>query len=71
MDELNNYLKIGEEIVCYNSEEDLIEKIKYYLENDVEREKVQKASYERFLKEHTYQHRAIKILKDIEKIKGE
>ncbi len=71
MDELNNYLKIGEEIVCYNSEEDLIVKIKYYLENDVEREKVQKASYERFLKEHTYQHRAIKILKDIEKIKGE
>ena len=67
MDELNNYFKIGEEVVCYQNNEELINLIKYYLSHEEEREKIRNASYKKFLAEHTYHKRAEKILQDIEK----
>ncbi len=41
------------EIAVYRDTDDLLEKIEYYLAHDEERERVRKAGYERFLKEHT------------------
>lgn len=47
----------GEEIISYNSTNDLIDKINYYLTNEDERNKIISASKKRALNEHTYIHR--------------
>ena len=46
----------------YNSLDELVEKIKYYLKNDREREKIALAGQKRTLKDHTFFERAKKLL---------
>ncbi|MBI2048886.1 MAG: glycosyltransferase [Candidatus Liptonbacteria bacterium] len=62
-DDMGRYYKEGEEVVFYDDADDLIEKIKYYLKHDTERERIAKAAYERTLKEHTYEKRFEEIFK--------
>lgn len=57
MEELEEFFKIGKEIVCYSGPEDLAGKIKYYLAHDDEREAIRRAGYERCQNEHTWQKR--------------
>ena len=56
-DNLTDYYKDGKEIVIYKDINDMIDKIKYYLEHNEEREAIAKAGYERTLQEHTYEKR--------------
>lgn len=56
-DDLENYFKIGEEMEIYNGLDDLVEKVKYYLSHDEERNRIALAGYERTIKEHTYEKR--------------
>ena len=37
---LEKYLKIGEEVVCFNDVNELVDLIKYYIDFDEEREKI-------------------------------
>ena len=60
---LREYYEFGKEVVVYNSTEDMIEKIKYYLKNEAEREDITKAGYERTLRDHTYEKRFDEIFK--------
>lgn len=55
----------GKELVMYNDVDDAIEKAKYYLEHDSEREGIAKLGYEKVMKKHTYQHRLDKIFEVI------
>ncbi len=57
MEELEEFFHIGKEIICYNSKEDLADKIKYYLKHDDERERVRKAGFERCLRDHSWHKR--------------
>jgi hypothetical protein len=57
MEELEEFFEIGKEIVCYSNKEDLVEKIKYYLNHDVERERIRKAGHERCLRDHSWHKR--------------
>lgn len=66
---IEEFFNIGHEIVCYKNETDLLNKIKYYLENDDERRKIAQSGYDVVRKQHTYKHRAETILNDIEEIK--
>ena len=68
-DNLRDYYKDGKEIVIYENTEDLIEKIKYYLEHNEERETIAKAGHERTLRDHTYEKRFNEIFKTIGLIK--
>lgn len=61
----------GKECVMYDSFDDAVEKAKYYLEHDSERQAIAHAGYERSLKDHTIDKRVDIILKDILKFKGE
>lgn len=46
---------VGKEVVCYKNTKEAIRQIKYYLENDAEREKIAKAGYEKAIKEYTFE----------------
>lgn len=57
MDELEEFYRIGEEIVCYSDPADMVDKIRYYLSHDSERERIRQAGYQRCLRDHTWQKR--------------
>ncbi len=57
MKELEEFFDVGKEIVCYNNKEDMLDKIKYYLEHDSERERIRRAGCKRCRNEHTWQKR--------------
>jgi spore maturation protein CgeB len=57
----------GKEVITYRSPEECVEKIKYYLENEKEREKIAKAGQRRTLSEHTYLNRMKEHIGIVEK----
>jgi len=59
---LDELFEIGREIVVYQDDVDLLEKIAYYLAHEEEREAIARAGQKRTLKEHTYAHRAAKMV---------
>jgi hypothetical protein len=64
---LNDIFIIGKEAVAYTDPQDCIEKINYYLENEIERQAIAKAGQEKTLREHTYFNRMQELI-DIVKI---
>ena len=68
-DNLKDYYIEGKEIVIFRDTKDLIEKIRYYLKHETEREEIAKAGYERTLSDHTYEKRFNEIFKVIGLIK--
>ena len=59
---LNKLFNIGEHLITYNSKDDLLEKVNYYLNNDNEREQIAENGYKWVLKNHTYDNRAKEII---------
>lgn len=66
---LEQHYRIGEEIAIYQSADEMIEKVKYYLDNEKEREEIAMNGYERTLKDHTLQQRFTNLFNDIERQK--
>jgi spore maturation protein CgeB len=62
---LNDHLKIGEEVITFNSKEDFQQKLLFFLHHGEEREAIVEAGRRRILKDHTYLQRAKKIIEDI------
>ena len=54
---LSELLQDGVHCVMWDTLDDAMEKAKYYLEHQEERDKIAKAGYERTIKEHTYEQR--------------
>jgi hypothetical protein len=63
--DLYNLYEINKEIVTYRSINDCIEKIRYYLNHEQEREQIASAGYARVFKEHTWYHRFNTVLNTI------
>lgn len=59
---LERLFDIGKEIVVYTSIEDLDNKVKYYLENDNERNMIAESGHQRVKRDHTYFERAKKLI---------
>lgn len=59
---IEDYFKLGEEIVCYTNVDDAAFLINYYLKNDVIRERVRKNGINSIAHKHGYQHRLADIL---------
>jgi spore maturation protein CgeB len=57
MEELEEFFDIGKEIICYSDPQDLVDKIRYYLEHEDQREEIRKAGYERAVRNHTWHKR--------------
>jgi spore maturation protein CgeB len=56
-DEVAECFEPGKEVVVYRNEEELLDKVRYYLAHPAEGERVRSAGLARALAEHTYQHR--------------
>jgi len=61
--------KDGENVIFYNTMEEAVEKAKYYLEHEDEREEIARKGQELVLNNHTYKHRLETILKTTKIIK--
>ncbi len=59
----------GKHLVLYKNMDECIEKTKYYLAHDDEREKIAQAGYEEVMAKHTIQHRVDVILNEFMKSK--
>lgn len=57
----------GKHLITYDTLDEMVELVRYYLEHEDEREKIAKAGYEQFINNHTYRHRVEKILEIISK----
>ena len=62
-DNLGDYYENGKEIVIFENTEEMIEKIKYYLSHEDERQRIAEAGYRRTLRDHTYEKRFNEIFK--------
>jgi spore maturation protein CgeB len=56
-DNLNDLFEVGKEVVAYKNPEECVELVRYYLENEKERNDIALAGQQRTLAEHTYLHR--------------
>ena len=63
MPHIGELFEVGKEIVTYKDFEDLKKKIKYYLKNDSERERIAAAGKRKAFREHKYSDRADIIIK--------
>lgn len=63
--ELASFFSIDKEIVAFNSDREFIEKAKYYLRHDTEREKIAKRGYQAVKSRHTYIRRFTELFKEL------
>jgi spore maturation protein CgeB len=54
---LNEFFKVGEEIIDYKSTDDLIDKLRYYLEHGEERRRIALNGFRRVIKDHRFRDR--------------
>jgi glycosyltransferase involved in cell wall biosynthesis len=64
-DDLHNYFEDDKEIVIANSVEEIIEKLRFYLENPEKRRAIANAGHNRMLAEHQWHHRFEQIFNEI------
>lgn len=52
---LENYYDLEKEMICFYDTSDLVNKIKYYLTHEKEREEIAQRAYERTMRDYTYE----------------
>lgn len=55
--EIPSYLEIGKDLDCYDSLQDCMEKVRYYVKHDDVRRQLADNGYQKVKKFHTYEHR--------------
>jgi FkbM family methyltransferase len=64
-DELLEFFDVGQEIETYRSREEMLDKIRFYLAHDAERDRIRHAGRARCLRDHTWQHRFAAVFREI------
>jgi spore maturation protein CgeB len=54
---LDRFFRVGEEIIPHFGIDDLVDKVRYYLKNDEEREQISRSGYRRVMRDHRLAHR--------------
>jgi spore maturation protein CgeB len=62
---LDEYFELGREVAVFDSPEELVEQVGYWLAHPDERGAVAEAGYHRVLAEHTYDHRFARIFESM------
>ena len=60
--DLGSYFQLGDELVAYNNDEDLVRKIRFYLSHPEERDRIARAGHARVQREHLYETRFAAII---------
>lgn len=68
-EDIGKFYKENEEMVFYRNAGELIEKTKYYMNHNEERERIARAGYGRTMRDHTYEKRFEEIFKAVEILK--
>lgn len=63
---IENYFKIGKEIACFRNDEEMIDKITYYLTHEAERQAIAQAGWKRVINEYTPFHMMSRVFGEIE-----
>jgi glycosyltransferase involved in cell wall biosynthesis len=63
---IETWFEPGKELFVIHSQEEAIDRYRYLLNHDAERQAIGQAARERVLKEHTFRHRARQLLKIVE-----
>lgn len=63
--EIPSYLSIGEDLDCYESETELLEKVAFYLKNEDIRQDIAAHGYETICSKHTWRHRIAEMFQMI------
>jgi spore maturation protein CgeB len=63
--ELAEYYEIDKDIVCYDSQDELLDKVRYYLSHDAAGEQVRMAGLRRARRDHTWENRFRQLFKTI------
>ena len=61
---------VGSEIITYSDIKDCLNKIHFYLTRHEDRRMIAEKAYHRVITEHTYMHRAIKLISEIQNLKN-
>ena len=56
--ELADYFEEGREVACFGSPDELVEKVRYYLDHEPERRRIAEAGHRRCVEENRWSHRA-------------
>ena len=59
---MENAFDIGKEIACYKSEDEMVEKVRYYLDHPELRNQIALAGQRRAYQEHSFENRIKQIL---------
>lgn len=54
---LERYFELDREVAVFDTADDLVDKVRFWLEHDDERRQIADAGYRRVMSEHTYDHR--------------
>lgn len=65
LDELAEFFEPGVEIVTYRHEDELLDKVRFYLAHPADAERIRQAGHRRALAEHTYQVRYQKLFAEV------
>ena len=64
--DIEKYFEIGKDLVCYESEEDLLNKVEYYLQHEEERKEIAENGYWKVKQYHNYEVRLKEILRIVQ-----
>jgi spore maturation protein CgeB len=70
-DSLAEYFRVGAEMITYRDDDELAEKIRYFLNHPDERDAIARAGHQRVRREHLYEARFAPILERAREIAGE
>jgi spore maturation protein CgeB len=56
------FFEVGQEIVCFDTREEMLDRIKYYLAHDDERQAIAAAGRARVLRDHTWARRVERMV---------
>jgi len=62
---LEGYFELDREVAVFDTADDLVDKVCYWLEHDDERQQIAEAGYRRVMSEHTYDHRFAAIFAEL------
>ena len=66
---MENLFEIGKEIEIFNNKEELLEKVKYYLKHEEERESIARRGYERAKRDYDAKRAVPKLLSTIDELR--